>query len=137
MGYTNYFHVKKGLNEFDDRFLWDVERAVNRFNEKNPNDTVWFVNYRPTCIAIEGPGVTHENLVISLEPEECEPKDRDYIFGCCKTQMDTYDIIVKAVIMIAAKHGIVESYSADGYEGESELAKAAQEIVDEIIPPSP
>ena len=132
MGYTNYFHVKKGQHEFPDLFRWDVEYAVKRYNEKYPDSTVWFMQYSPTCVAIEGPGVTHENLVVSLLPEEWEPKEQDYIFGCCKTQMDTYDIIVKAVIMLGVKAGVIEGYSADGYEGEEDLVKAAEEIVKDV-----
>ena len=132
MGYTNYFHVKKGQKEFPEHFLWNVECAVKRYNEKYPDHTVWFMRNSPTCIAIEGPGVTHENLVISLEPEEWEPKDRGYIFGCCKTRMDTYDIIVKAVIMLGAQAGVIEGYSADGDEGEEELAKEATAIVKDV-----
>lgn len=129
MGYTNYFHVKKGQHEFPDRFLWDVEYAVKRYNEKYPDSTVWFMRNSPTNVAIEGPGVTCENLVVSLLPEDWEPKEQEYIFGCCKTRMDTYDIIVKAVIMLGVKNGVIESYSTDGYEGEEELVKAAEEIV--------
>ena len=132
MGYTNYFYVKKGQEEFPEHFLWDVECAVKRYNEKYPDSTVWFMRYSPTCIAIEGPGVTHENLVISLEPEDWEPEEDELIFGCCKTRMDTYDIIVKAVIMLGAKDGVIAEYSADGYDGEEELAKKAEEIVKDV-----
>ena len=46
--------------------------------------------------------------------------------------MDTYDIIVKAVIMLGAKDGVIAEYSADGYDGEEELAKKAEEIVKDV-----
>lgn len=120
MGYSNYYYTKSGLNRFPDKFLKDAERAVEIYNEKNPEDTVVLRKYSPTCIGIEGPGVKYEGFDFDLD-------DNDFDF--CKTNMYPYDTIVKALLMIGKDDGVVEKWHFDGEVGDEEY-KAAKEIVD-------
>lgn len=125
MGYTNYYKIKKqdNVKEFDELFLTCVNKAI----ELSGVPLEYEVNSK--LIDINGVGDDAcENLYIVL-------KNTPFDYGggsFCKTNRCPYDVVVKAVLMLADDFGYLErKLDFDGSKDDEEY-KAGLDLFNRV-----
>jgi len=126
-GYTNYFYKTKDLKKFDAPFVNEVKRIVAASGVPLGN---WDGKGKPkitdTIISLNGVGEdSYESFVITAEYE----KKDDFFnkgFNFCKTDRKPYDAVVKAILMSAKKHGVIDRWKFDGDDTETEYIAGKQ-----------
>ena len=116
MGYTNYWNLEK--TEFSEEFLEGVKKIIEVSGIDLANGS-----------GIEGTKPIVEKEVISLNGLEPEDYETFYLggekgFGFCKTARRPYDVVVKAILILAEQYGIVSDFSFDGDKTEIEYKNA-------------
>lgn len=125
MGYTNYWNNVKG-SFFQDRLLENVKKLI-----------------KESGIKICGPGGTGEPIItdskIAFNGDASTNDDYETFaltinddFDCCKTAHRPYDVVVKAVLMLAYADGCISGYSWDGNSGDPEY-KAAIGLINKVF----
>ena len=119
MGYTNYWNLEK--TEFTEEFLEDVKKIIDLANGSGID--------LANGSGFEGTKPIIEKEVISLNGMEPEDYETFYLggekgFGFCKTARRPYDAVVKAILILAEKHGVVSGFSFDGDKTEIEYKNA-------------
>lgn len=119
MGYTNYWKLEK--TEFTEEFLEDVKKIIEVANGSGID--------LANGSGFDGTKPIVEKEIISLNGMEPEDYETFYLGGkkgfCfCKTARRPYDAVVKAILILAEKHGIVSDFSFDGDKTEEEYLTA-------------
>lgn len=116
MGYTNYWNLEK--TTFPKEFLEDVKKII----DASIVDIVGWDGKEGTT-----PIITEEEVSFNgLAPEDYESfyLGSEGGFGFCKTARLPYDEVVKAILIVAEKYGIVSDFSFDGDTTEQEYLTA-------------
>ena len=123
MGYTNYWKIKEKLSESDwNKLSWDVALLM-----RDTDIVIQFESDDPRPPIIDNELIRfngqyddgHETFVLVNEVTD---------FECCKTNHKPYDMIVCAVLALAAEYGV--TVKSDGErEGFSDALKFASEVL--------
>lgn len=130
MGYTNYYHAKnrKKINDSDFKnFMSDTYKAVEILMQKgfkftdDRTDEIYkdiddFKAKNQKEIWLNGVGDdSHETFLLDFKGS----------WAFCKTARKPYDLAVKAILILAEKHGILkEPFSFDGDRTDIEFKDA-------------
>jgi len=126
MGYTNYWTPKK-MTSVDENFFKDAEKIINYAIS---NGIVLADGAGETKIANAKEAVDYEYNEIVFNGY----KDEDYEtfslsfdgeWNFCKTARLPYDQVVKAILILAERHNLLEKpFNFDGDKGEKEYTNA-------------
>lgn len=131
MGYTRYYDVKEGIEEFSTTFLAEVLLAIG-YAENNYNIKIkgWDGNGEPKInkeiISLNGDNennLSHETLTIRVG------KDQATGFNFCKTNEKPYDAVVSVILDKALEHGYIENLSCDGKSRQDDIANKIKEYI--------
>lgn len=122
IGYTNYF-FGSGKKLFDTDFLQDVKRIIKMSGvgivgpEGKPNTKPII---KTSYIALNGT----EEQQGDYEAFVFEPKDTE--FNSCKSIKLPYDVVVKAILILAKRRGYLKRWRFDGDRSEEEYINAVK-----------
>lgn len=126
MGYTNYWNFKPNLTKFPVGFINDVKTAIDYVQTKR-KIKLNVTTLTDVCININGvEPEDYENFYISFvaDPESHERYGVDS-WCFCKTARMPYDIIVKAILLLAWKyHLLITPFTFDGCRKDKEFQSA-------------
>lgn len=120
MGYTNYWHCAKKCKEFDPHFLEVVNKIIEKSNVPLEGDSEPKSKpiISPTMIIFNGAEPDdYETFVLEANTEYDE-------FSFCKTARRPYDVVCKAVLLLAMEYGYVKEFDFDGDKTEEEYIAA-------------
>ena len=124
MGYTNYYHVKKGLKKLPKEFLDDCEKVVKVWNDNH--DKKLDLTASEDIVILNGDACTCEWFVINTKTDDrfIQRDDEGNLFNFTKTRADPYDSAVKALCMLGLAYGVITRWSFDGENSDPEYADA-------------
>lgn len=131
MGYTNYYHTRhQENNKFPAQFVKDVKTIV----DNSPCKIIGWDNdeleSKPEItearISLNGAGEDgHESFVMT--PDGLNMFNEPGAYRFCKTCRKPYDLIVKAILILAERRGdILHRFWFDGNRKEGEYTRAVR-----------
>jgi len=128
MGYTRYYTVNEGHDNFNFYFLSEVKELFELAQSKyqidlTRDDDDLLPEITTICICVNGKGsLAHEGCMIDL----AHPR-KDF----CKTNRKPYDAVVQALLTLAEEAGYVRNVHSDGDNQETDAI--CDELLSEIL----
>lgn len=120
MGYTNYYTMKKGITSFSDDFMLTCKTIILKSGVAIGDGLDEGGKPEISCkrICLNGVGdESCETFCIDVD----EPG-----FNCCKTRHQPYDIVVKAILILASANGYLVDWKFDGDTSDKEFIDAVR-----------
>lgn len=129
MGFTRYW-ASKNIETFPEKFLSEVTAVLEvaleegielagPFGEGTPVIESGYIGLNGPLSSSTGEDLSYESFVIDLSEGNS--------FNFCKTQCRPYDVVVNAVLEIAAAYDVVVNVSSDGDNEEDEARHLIEE----------
>lgn len=118
MGYTNYYTMKKGITSFSDDFMLTCKTIILKSGVAIGDGLDEGGKPEISCkrICLNGVGKDScETFCIDVD----EPG-----WNFCKTRKNPYDVVVKAILILAAANGYLVDWHFDGDTSEPEFINA-------------